>query len=290
MLEIERQRKRKETNGKHRIGETLHLEHVHFSSCSIFAHKVAKHTRRMHRLAFWTLIPERLRYPVRCCGWWQWRPKGDGARGVHEVGGTAQRVEAKGEAARETVEEGARGEGRGHGASATRCYKGGYAAKSPQWAPRRLRRRIIHIRNGGTVIAGEHEAIHIIPRGPRLCCVFCDWSTTITDWRTEWRKGETRRSVCKGRRVASRGGGGLLEELGNVHASRAEIQVCLRIVHDNRFADNDRDYGKKKWWNLKIVANFLEFLNITSCICVPFPRPNSSRLEIIAISHSLYVN
>lgn len=56
----------------------------------------------------------------------------DGARGVHEVRGTAQRVEAKGEAARETVEEGARGEGRGHGASATRCYKGGYAAKSPQ--------------------------------------------------------------------------------------------------------------------------------------------------------------
>lgn len=220
----------------------------------------------MHRLAFWTLIPERLRYPVRCCGWWQWRPKEDGARGVHEVGGTAQRVEAKGEAARETVEEGARGEGRGHGASATRCYKGGYAAKSPQWAPRRLRRRIVHIRNGGTVIAGEHEAIHIIPRGPRLCCVFCDWSTTITDWRTEWRKGETRRSVCKGRRVASRDGGGLLEELGNVHASRAEIQVCLRIIHDNRFADNDRDYGKKKWWNLKIVANFLEFLNITSCM------------------------
>lgn len=51
---------------------------------------------------------------------------------MYEARGTAQRVEAKGEVAREAIEEGARGEGRGHGASATRCYKGGYAAKSPQ--------------------------------------------------------------------------------------------------------------------------------------------------------------
>lgn len=147
----------------------LHLEHVHFSSRSIFRAQGTEAYTKNASAGLLNAYSRTLALSSKVGG-----GNGDGAeygdgrvtvwvvrvaawvvrmaRGVHEVRGTVQRVETKGEEREKRWRRGP-SEGRGHGVSATRCYKGGYAAKSPQWAPRRLRRRIVW--DGRSVIVGN---------------------------------------------------------------------------------------------------------------------------------------
>lgn len=95
MLNVKGERERRETNGKYRIGETLHLEHVHFSSHSIFRAQGSEAYAKNASAGLLNAYSRTLALSCKVLWVVAMASEGggeDGARGVHEV-----RAEGRGE-------------------------------------------------------------------------------------------------------------------------------------------------------------------------------------------------